>query len=291
MSPQSPSPDFTDLTEKQLKFATWYVEHKMLLKKILIGFLIALSVVFWGYGLYGLINYYFIEAPRFSRTLRELSRSVDYSVIRARLEPKSLELGTVSIISAGKDEYDLVVKIFNSNPVWRVEFSYNFIVDGKDLPSKKGFVLPGEEKFLLDLGVESKIKPRQANLEISDLAWRRIDAHEIQNYASFRDERLNFVFEEVKFLPAVIRDKIATSRVSFNVRNATAYSYWDVGFYIFLYRGTSLAGVNYITLEEFVSGQTRPVEVSWFEPLASVTQVKIIPEVNIFDPRVYMPVD
>lgn len=291
MPSQNPTPDFTDLTEKQLKFATWYVAHKILLRKILISFLIALSVIFWGYGLYGLVNYYFIEGPKFSRMLKELSRPADFEEARARFQPKNLETGTVLVLSAGKERYDLLVKVLNHNSNWYAEFDYNFVVDGKSISQKNGFVLPGEEKFLLALGVEAKTKPRQVILEIQNLRWQKIDAHKIPNYISWRDEHINFIFQDVKFLPAVVQDKITISRVSFQVKNSSPYSFWDVGFIILLYRGSSIVAANYITLGEFLSGQNRSVEVSWFEPLPSITQVKVTSEVNIFDQRVYMPVE
>jgi len=288
MSYEDPSADFS---EGQLKFASWYVSHKLLLKKIFIGFLIGLNVIFWGYGLYGLVIHYFIEGPRLDQALRELGRSPDLAAIRALIEPQSLEIGTVSILSGGKGKYDLSAKVSNQNPAWRTEFDYNFVADGKALPVRHGFILPNEEKLLINLGAESTARIRSASIEISNLRWSRVDAHEISDYEAWSSERLNFVFENVKFSPAVITDGITVSRVTFNARNLTAYSFWDVGFYIFLYRGSSLVTINYITLEEFISGQTRQVEVSWFESLPTVTQVKVVPEVNIFDPKVYMPVD
>jgi hypothetical protein len=202
-----------------------------------------------------------------------------------------LSLGQASIISAGKEKYDLVAKISNTNSNWRVEFDYDFVVDGQALDTKSGFLLPNEEKFLLNLAVDSKVKPRRAEIEINNLRWQRIDPHKIPDYTVWHDERFNFVFEDVKFSPAVVRDSLTISRASFSVKNATSYGFWNVGFYILLYRGSSIAGVTYVTISELGSGQTRPVEVSWFEPLSSVTQVKIFPEVNIFDEKVYMPVD
>ncbi len=285
---ENPSADFS---EGRLKFASWYVSHKLLLKKIFIGFLIGLNVIFWGYGLYGLVNHYFIEGPALDQALRELSRSADLAAIRARIEPQSFEIGTVSVLSGGKGKYDLSVKVSNPNPAWRAEFDYYFVADGQVQKTKQGFLLPNDEKFLINLGVESTARIRNANLEISNLRWQRVDAHEISDYETWSRERLNFVFENVKFSPAVITDSLTVSRVTFNAKNLSAYSFWDVGFYIFLYRGSSVATINYITLEEFISGQTRQVEVSWFEPLSAITQVKVVPEVNIFDPKIYMPVE
>ena len=281
----------TDFTEGQLKVASWYVSHKILLKKIFIGFLISLCAIFWGIGLYGLINYYFIEGPAFNLAMRELSRGVDYSAINSAIQPKGIEIGTTTIFSSGKGRYDFSGKIFNSALNWRAEFTYNFLVDGVARPEKSGFILPGEEKYVFDLGVSAPTKPRQAVLEIKNLKWQRIDAHEISDYAAWQDDRLNFLITDVKFTPAAVAESIPISRASFTVRNATAFSFWDVGFEIFLYRGSSIASINYVTLEEFRSGQNRLVEVSWFETLPSITQVKVVPEVNIFDPKVFMPVD
>ncbi len=291
MAPQDPSSNFENLSEQQLKAARWYVSHKLLLKKTLIGALIAFSAGFLGYGLYGLINYYFIEGPAFNRALREFSQPIDFESLRSKLQPQGLEVGAVSILSRGKEKYDLAAEIYNPNPNWRVEFSYTFVVDGQELDPQKGFLLPGEEKFLLKLSFESKVKPRRGEVEIKDLNWQRIDVKKIPDYSAWQNERLNFVFEDVKFSPAVIRDTIAISRASFNAKNMTAYGFWNVGLYIVLYRGSSIAGITYVTLQEFISGQTRPVEVSWFESLPSITQVKVIPEVNLFDERVYMPVN
>ncbi|MBI5071590.1 hypothetical protein HZB93_01720 [Candidatus Falkowbacteria bacterium] len=282
----------TDFSEGQLKFASWYVSHKILLKKILIGFLIFLNAILLGYGLYGLVNYYFIEGPKFAAEMRELSSPIDYSAINQAAAPKNFEIGTTTIFSSGKERYDFVAKIFNPNSGWRAEFTYDFLVDGTARLEKNGFTLPGEEKFIFDLGVSAKSKPRQAVLEIKNLQWKRINVHEIPDYAAWQDERLNFIVENVKFTPAAVQENaLSISRASFTARNASAFSFWDVGFAVLLYRGSSLAGVNYITLEEFRSGQNRPVEVSWFETLPSISQVKVMPEVNIFDPKVFMPVD
>jgi hypothetical protein len=291
MSTGNPSSNLENLSGQQLKAASWYVSHKVLLKKILIAALGTASIVLLGYGLYGLVNYYFIEGPKFEAALRELTEQGSLEAIRNKLQPESLSLGQTSIISGGKEKYDFVAKISNTNSSWRVEFDYNFVVDGQPLLPKSGFLLPNEEKFLLNLAVDSKVKPRRAEIEIDNLRWQRIDPHEIPDYSAWRDERFNFVFEDVKFSPAVVRDKITISRASFSVKNATSYGFWNVGFYILLYRGSSIAGVTYVTISELGSGQTRPVEVSWFEPLPSVTQVKIFPEVNIFDEKVYMPVN
>lgn len=291
MPHQNPSPDLTQFTEKQLKLAYWYVGHKLFLRKLLIVFLLVLCLIFWGYGIYGLIDYFLIDQVRFSQMLKEMSYElVDYSAFKLKNQPKNFAILSSNVLPSGKDKYDFVAKILNPNLNWWAEFEYKFIFDGKETVPRKGFILPDEEKFLLELAVESKIKLRQVSFEFQDIKWHRLDRHQISDYASWSGERLNFEITEVKFSPSVIKDRIPISKVTFTAANRTAYNFWNVGFYILLYRGTSISGVNYITLEQFLSGEKRAVEVSWFEVVPTVTRVQVLPEINIFDAGVYMPV-
>lgn len=291
MSFNSNTEEYKGLTERQLKLAYWYVSHKLLLKRILIVFLFLLCITFWGYGIYGLVNYFFIEGPEFTKMQKEFVRpQIAFEVFRVKNQPQNFAILGSYVFPSGKDKYVFAAKILNPNPNWWAEFKYKFTFDGEETSPKGGFILPGEEKFLSELAVESKKKPREPRLEIFQIKWQRLDRHKIPDYASWSTGRLNFEFTEVKFLPAVIRDRVPISKVTFSVANKTAYSFWDVGFYILLYRGTSLAGINYITLEQFLSGEKREVEVSWFEVMPTITRVQVLPEVNIFDPAVYMPV-
>ncbi len=291
MPTQDPSSDLTQFTEKQLKIAYWYVSHKLLLKKILIAFLLFLCIIFWGYGIYGLINYFLIDQVRFNQTLKEVSSElVNYPAFRLKNQPKNFAILSSNVLPSGKDRYDFLAKILNPNLNWWAEFEYKFIFDGEETSLRKGFILPNEEKFLFELAVESKSKPRQATFEIQNIKWSRLDGHKIPDYAAWSKERLNFEITEVKFSPSVVKDGSPISKVTFTATNKTAYNFWNVGFYILLYRGTSVSGVNHITLEQFLSGEKRTVEVSWFEIVPTVTRVQVLPEVNIFDSAIYMPV-
>ena len=193
----------------------------------MIGFLIALDVIFWSYVLYGLINHYFIEQPRFNLATQQLTSFNDYTNIRTNSAPENLEAGTASVFTIGNGRYDLAANIRNKNSRWYIEFDYNFVADGESLPVKQGFVLPNEEKYLLNLGTEFDKKPRRVSLEISNLKWHKIDAHEISDYDMWKNARLNLAFEEVKFSPAVIRGNLTISRASFVAKNLTAYNFWD----------------------------------------------------------------
>lgn len=217
---------------------------------------------------------------------------VNFSGLRQHNEPSPVSISQIAVIPAGQGRYDLVATVKNSNEKWAVySFTYHFSGSNLVTEKKKGFILPGEEKFLVDLGVESKSRPVNLNLNITGLEWRRIDAHEIANYNNFYNERLGFKIDNIKFYPAAtsgLGDKLPVSAATFDVYNATAYNYWQVGFYVALYRGGSLTAINYITASQFRSGDKASLEVRWFEPISSVSQIVVEPEVNILNPAVYM---
>ena len=51
-----------------------------------------------------------------------------------------------------------------------------------------------------------------------------------------------------------------------------------------------VTAANFISLDRFTSGQTRPVEIRFRESLPQISEFEITPEVNILDDQVYMPV-
>ncbi len=294
--------DFQDLSEKELKFGYWFVTHKLLLRKILIIFLIVWSVGFLGYAIYGLISELVIYGQSFDLAVQSLNQSqVNFNAYKVKNRVSNLQISNLNIIPSGQGKYDFVAKIKNPNSIWTVEsFDYQFVtgIDEIDLTKdrsrpnpdrlKHGFILPGEEKYLIDLSVKSKTAITGASLNLTNLKWRRVP-----NFASIAKEKFNFAISNVKFVPASavpISGKLAVSQVSFSATNKSAYSFWNVGFYIILFNGPTISGANYLSLDQFLSGQTRSLQVNWFQNLPNITQVQVVPEVNILDSSVYMQV-
>jgi len=294
--------NYEDLTEKELKFGYWFITHKLLLRKILIIFLIVLSVGLFTYAIYGLVLELVVYGQSFDLALKSLPQNlVNLSGYRAKAQAKNLQISSITVIAGAGERYDMVAKVKNPNPQWTVEsFEYQFItgIDEIDLTNdksapnpervKKTFILPGEEKYLVDLAIKSKKRISQVRLDITNIRWRRIP-----DFASIQREKYRFEISEVNFIPASsaeISGKLPISQVTFKVANKSAYSFWNVGFYIILFKGSAISGANYITIDQFLSGETRPVSVNWFETLPNITQVQVVPEVNILDKSVYMEI-
>lgn len=276
----------TQLTETQFKAATWYVEHKLKLKKIGLGILIGFNVLALGYGLFGIVDYYLLSWNRDLTMRREAVLSRISGQVLAAIAPTPLLPISVQALPTSNGKVDFLAKIQNTNPDWYVSFQYQFSAGGMMTEPQEGFILPLEEKYLFALAQE--ISAREAQLVITDYDWHRTDHRTISDIESWKAARLNFVLEDVTHTPSLQIDT-SVGRTSFKVENRTAYGYWRVGFPVVLLRGTTPAAVNYIALDNFDAGEKRQVDVNWFERLPATTEADIRPEVNLFEPDVYMP--
>jgi len=282
-----------ELSQQELKWSYWFVIHRDLLKKIFIGFLIAINALLWGYSVYTLLRVWVIDGNSYNLHLSILPDNlVNFVGLRSENEPRDIVISKINIISSGQGRYDLAALVSNSNKDFAAEsFDYQFIISGAETKTYRGFILPNEEKYLADLSVDSKTRPARADLKISNIQWRRITPHEVSDIENFKSSRLNFEIKNIEYNPSStsgLGEKLPVSTVSFDVYNNTAYNYWEVGFYILLHRGASIGGINYIAATELKAGETRYLEARWFEPLPASTQVEVRPVLNILDSSVYM---
>lgn len=272
-----------------MRFGYWFVTHKLLLGKLSTVALIVMDVALVGYGLYGFLDYAFITGPRERAALAGLARGgIDLHALVVRNAPRPLEVKSVVIVP-GKAIADAVGRVRNPNREWYATFEYQFLVSGEVTAPRQGFILPGEEKYVFDFAISVKGAPRNARLEIRSVAWQRVNPHTVPDPAAFVAERLGFAITDVNYTSSI---KIAggeISRADFAVDNQTAYGYWQASFNVVLIRGNSIAGVNRVVAERLQSLEKRALAATWFEPVGAVSKVEIQPDINIFDPTVYLP--
>ncbi|MFH1193869.1 MAG: hypothetical protein V1661_02650 [bacterium] len=276
------------LSEKELGLSYWFLSHKGLLKNILTGIIAGIGGIFLIYSLIGFIDWAFISGPGERANLNTTLQIKTNPAALQAIKAKDIIFGEPQIFSSGVGRYDLMAEALNPNDKWRAEFNYQFVGEGLDGAPKKGFLLPGESKYIVELGVEKPFRPLNPRLEITNLKYRRIDPHLIPDYAKWRDERLNINISDKK-LASATQDKKNISTLSFKAANNSAYSFWSVGFYGLLYRGEQLISINYLSAENFMAGETRDLQMQFYEGLPSITKYEVVPEVNIFDENVYMP--
>jgi len=270
------------------KFSYWFFRNKPFLKKVFMGIVIIIVAAPWTYTLIWLLDWAIITGPKERANLNMI---LDIKVSQEAITNVSavpLDFGEAEIFAGGIGQYDIFSQVKNQNAKWWVEFQYRFVGEGLESDWRNGFILPGETKYITNLGVERAFRPRNIRLETRDIKFHRIDNHVIPDYAKFKKERMDIPISDKNFDPRAIQNKKNIALLSFTAKNNTAYDYWLVGFYTYLYRGDQLVALNYIGVPELTSGEARDLEIYFYEGLPAISKYEIVPELNIFDEDGYI---
>ncbi|OGL66189.1 hypothetical protein A3B21_01855 [Candidatus Uhrbacteria bacterium RIFCSPLOWO2_01_FULL_47_24] len=273
--------DEQNTNERQIKAAIWYVKHKELLRKLGLGALLALDVIFMVYVLYA-VGRDFVSSPRRRAQEAALIQSGPQAV---RAQPLDLQLGGVDLLRVG-EVTDIIASVRNPNENWYARFDYVIGIGDNTEKHADGFLLPGQERpFFRSVRASGAGTPV---FNIENLVWKKVSAHDTADYSAFRDEHLNFEIKNAQFLPALVEDKGTASRAKFAIVNKTAYSYFAPTFIVSLYRGGTLVGIQSTVIDQFKTGETREVELSWFDRIGAVSNTEVVPAIDIFNQEVYM---
>jgi len=277
-------------TDFKLKASYWYVTHKFQLRRVLVIFLILLNVGFYGYSLYKASVMLFVEQPGYLALFRNFDQDlIDYQFFRQKNQPQPLAIGSFVALPGPAENFDLVVLVNNPNANWTVRQATAQLLSGGEIVAERNiFIYPGEEKYVVFFN-QAQASPTASQIRLVDVHWQRQP-----NFSEFGPPRLNFSTSNVDFQPVTRaggRGELPISSLNFTIANNSAYSYWQVGVYMVLLTGSGIGGINYIALDQFKSGQIRPVAINWYGLLPPISSVKILPEVDIFNPTSYMPVE
>ena len=275
------------------KLSLWWVEHRALLKRLGYGTFIAVDTVLLSFVIWTMLDSFAISYDAEQRAVAEMvvfsqSDLHAYTVANAAVD---LETTEARVFSIGDGRYDMYAEVTNENTDWWAEFSYYFITDEGDTEVNEGFILPSESKPVVELAMDADLPISDAELVLASISWHRIDHHSIKDYPTWSSDRLNIEIDGAAFTKETGFEDEVYGRTAFTISNDTAYSYYDAKFFILLYRGSSVAGVNRTTLSELNSGDEIDVGVNWFGTLPSVSKVEVVPEINIFDIDTYKPLD
>jgi hypothetical protein len=276
------------LSYQALKFATWYVGHKNLLKKIGVGLLIFWCVVSVAYsGLRWAEYYIFGYWDDLEMVERQVAEVQNYEALRPLYAAQDLRFDRVQTFSAPGDKYDFVTMVQNPNERWLARVSFKYTFSGDETEVRNALLLPGASGVFAVLGHETTAFPRQVSLQVVDIDWDKIDAHQIQNVPAYVNERSMFSLGSVQFTRAN-RGGLPTSRLQFFLTNDSAYSFWQPLFYVLLLNGTRTEGVVTVTLDNFLSGEERAVDLRFLDTSLSISDVRVIPAVNVFEKSVFI---
>ena len=292
MSKKNPLDQYKDplgLTPKKMNFGLWYVSNRNKFRKILITFLILVSLVTWFITIFTFTRYIFVGMKEDEEISRQITENIlaDHEYI-LKIAPDNLKLGRVSILKH-LNKYDLIAEIQNpSNKYWAY-FDYIFVLDGKETKRTRSFILPGESKYLTNLAYE--LRPQKAAIKIENIAWSKVDKHKIPDWKDFHSEHFNLQFNDVNFIQSKktgLSEKLNVSSLEFKAVNSSPYNYWQVLLTIALYKRDNIVSINEYSLNEFKSGEERDVSISIPGIIGDITKTEIIPAVDITRNDIYM---
>lgn len=239
------------------------------------------------------MQYYFIYPDFFSYIQAQIARSmIDYNKFHKNNRPAPLLPVDVFVLPVNSDTYDIVAVLQNTNDKWYIpEVTYQFIHDGGETEKQKTYVLPLQERYILELGIQSETPIKSAQLYISDIKWQRLSHEGIWDYESFRDERNKIFIVGETFFSSRDLDlgaAVPVSRTRFSAVNESNFNFWNVGYVLLLMQNNKVIAANYLNSGVLLADSIKSYETSWFQRLPSYLDFKVIPDVNILDPGVYM---
>ncbi len=275
-----------DKALRSFNFGLWFLENR---KKFFIGvivFLVALSAVLYSvffYNLYDYIRY----TPEERQALQELSE------VNVNLNPGRLAID----LEDGKpqfffhnNKYDFVVKVTNPNNNFFSYINYCFSDGDKELFCSNATLFPGEDKYLVDLAIDLENRPNDLKFNITKKNWERVSVRTYPDWEKYYSERMNFSISDIKFeiiKPADLNLK-STNNLSFKIFNNSPYNFWEVPLDIVMFYRGNIVGVNKYSISEFMSLESKSVDLSWSNSLSQVDDTKIIPNLNILQEENYI---
>jgi hypothetical protein len=264
---------FEPMTERELARSLWYLEHRVILRKTLIGILltvnIALAIVVFG----ELVRDIMLIQQR-KAMFAEL---VSAPSIRAVEAPNPLVVGAAQTLVAG-DRVDIVLPVENTN----AEFTAFVRYAAFDSSGKKGVwedVVPPRTRMTL-VALALPRTSSALSVAIQSVSWRRTRAHIEGRYEDWKARVGTLRAENIARAPAIGGEG---AHVVFTLRNDTAFHLLEIPLVVLLWRGQMLVAVNRVVAENVLSGSTRAMAIRWMDPVGPFQTITVEPHVDLLD--------
>ena len=282
MEIQNFTPTGTKPSGEELKWGLWFVTHRVILRKLGILALGAVNLVLFIYVAYSLLNFYFISRGTEKSLYSVLtSAKLNYARITELSQAQPLSVGLLDVLINDQGNYDILAQVINPNTSWyAAKVTYHFESgDFKSLPQTT-YILPAQEKYLLELNAKHTTTLYTAELIFDSIQWDKTS-----HFEQLREKVWQFDISEPKFTTNGMLEGTNTpvNHVDFTVKNASAYNFRQVDAVILLQRGGEALYVNKLPIRDFSSGEARTMSLNIIERLPPATEIQVFPDVNILD--------
>ena len=273
-----------EFSNRQLQFSTWYIKHRVILKKIIYGCLavfggitILYGVIMW--GLYFGIGF-FDDKQMMSRLVMEFQ---NYEVLQPLYKARDLKVQDVRTFSHTIDKYDFSALVSNPNESFLVRITYQFDYGEGKTEVSQLILNPMEEKRATFLGQEVLSFPSNVNFTINHIEWRRIKSTVIRDIPMYIEEHMNFDIEDFVFVHGSDDLRaVSQNRVTFDFLNNSPYSYKNMHCIVELYDTGDLVGILPLYIEEFDTLVEESIDLRFGTGVSYVSDIKVVPLLNIF---------
>lgn len=184
---------------------------------------------------------------------------------------------------------DFYSELRNPNEEWSASFTYYFTGSFGQTVKQTGFIMPLENKAMTSLHQAVSAKPTSGQIAVEDVVWLRVDAHAIDDVATWLATHNQFTVTDASFDTTLMVDTSKVGRSSFTVTNDSPYGYHEATFTVLLERNGTPVGIHQVTLNDFDTGDFRQVDLNWFGTFPGVADVVVIPNIDYFNLGVYLP--
>ncbi len=202
--------------------------------------------------------------------------------------PDALLFDDITILASGSGtSYDLLLEVENPNSRHGAWITGKFVFDAGETEIFSSFVNPETTKTVFALSA-AETRPRNPRFELLEATWVMIDPHEVANVQEWLADRDDFAVADVVYAKDIALETQTIARTTFTLTNRTPYSYWEPSFLVRLTKGSTLIAVTSMTVPQFVSGESRTIDLRWFGDLPQTASVSVQPDIAFFDEEVYM---
>ena len=216
----------------------------------------------------------------------QLARATNYGALNASYAPAAINVLSTQVFTGGTDKIDAVAEVANTNARHVARFDYYFVFNGVSTEKQSGLLLPGDTHPIAILGLDATQFSSQAELMIENVRFTRVNNHTVPDVASWLADRLNFIVDNFVYTQA--GSEQSANAIQFSLTNNSPYGYRHPYFYLGLYNNGGLVGVMKIDITDFQSLETRQMDLRNFVDNLSVTEIKLFPNIDVFDDSVYL---
>jgi hypothetical protein len=286
--------DLEGVSMKKLETGLWYIEHKALLRNILIVILALIGAVTWIITLstFGLYVFKGMVDDMVMANQLVATQGFDHAYIK-QISGQQLEVYPVRVLESanikGEPRYDMIVEVKNPNLRHAGVLNYSLVSGDETITGGVINLLPGDDKYITALGLALENRPQNVQLVNNRLDLRRLDVRTYPDWDKYKKEHLNIVITDAKFTPprlTGLSEKLNVSQLDFTATNDSAYNFWRADLVIMLYNRGQLVAVNQYLVDRLKSGEKREITIS-LPGVVKVDQIEIIPQVDILDQKNY----